>query len=164
MGDLVVQHARLPRRSPAPAPVPPDPILHINEEQKVVLNSLRLEWLALHNKLKTRAITHQATWLRINKAAGARTYHLIRKDCYNTAVAYVRQQIAILRGMKSAPRKDDDWRSKRFAAIKARCKNQLGNPDAYKPYINRFGASSLTELSTDQLQQTYAYIMAKKPA
>ena len=160
MGDVVYHTAKASRTRVAS--VKPDPQLHISEAQKVALISLRLEWIELHNKLKTRPITHQAAWMRINKAAGARTYHLIRKDCYDKAVAFVRQQIGMLRNMKTAPRKDDDWRRSRIIAIKVRSQKQLGNADAYKLYIKKFGATSLTELSTDQLQKTYAYIMAKK--
>jgi hypothetical protein len=138
---------------------------HIDDAQRRVLFDLRAEWVALHNTLKKRSLTDAAAWARINKAAGSTSYHLIRRDKYEVAVQYVRREMAILRSMKSAPRKDDEWRTKKIGAIKARCKNQFGGVDVYKPYIKKnFGAVSLADLATDELQKTYAYVMAKKAA
>ena len=136
---------------------------HIDGEQKVALAELRNEWLALHTLIKKTPLSPSIAWARINKAAGATSYHLILKSRYGDALAFVKREMAKLRMMKSAPSKDVDWRAKRIAAIKARCKNQLGNIDAYKPYIMKnFKVESLSALSTDELQRTYAYIMAKK--
>lgn len=136
---------------------------HIGETERRELQDLCSEWVTLHNTLKQRALTHAAAWTLINKAGGSSSYHLIRRDRYDDVLRYVRRQMAILRGMASAPAKDDQWRSKRIAAIKLRCRNQLADPDAYRPYVRKnFGAESLTDLSTDQLQRTYAYIFAKK--
>lgn len=160
MGDVVYQSAKV---RPRLAPIQPNPDLHISDEQKAALDTLRREWVELSGKLKASPVSHPLSWLRINKVAGATSYHLIRKETYEKVVAFVRQQMGILRNMKTAPRKDEDWRRSRIVAIKVRSQRQLGNADAYKPYIKKFGATSLTELSTDQLQRTYAYIMAKKP-
>ncbi len=105
----------------------------------------------------------EAAWARINRAAGTTSYSLILKERFADAVALVRREMAVLRSMRSAPRKDDSWRAKRIGAIKARCKNQLGDPYFYRPYIKRsFKAESLSDLATDELQRTYAYIMAKR--
>lgn len=136
---------------------------HIDDSQRRVLFDLRVEWVALHNALKKRPLSDAAAWMRINKAAGSTSYHLIRRDMFDTAVKFIRREMAMLRSMKSAPAKDDQWRSKRIAAIKLRCRNQLGDPDAYRPYIRKnFKAESLTELATDEIQRTYTYVMAKK--
>ncbi len=136
---------------------------HISDEQKVALNSLREEWMALHAAIKRKPLEHGMTWRSINKAAGATSYHLILTERYQDAVAFIRREMAILRNMRSAPSKDGEWRSKRIAAIKVRCIRQLGDPHAYKAYIKKnFGVDSLADLATDQLQKTYAYIMAKK--
>ena len=67
--------------------------------------------------------------------------------------------MAKLRNMASAPAKDDAWRKSRIGAIKARSKNQLGDPDAYKPYIKKnFKAESLAALSTGQVRPVSTYI------
>lgn len=158
--DIHNHHYAGAPRSPRVTVVPGDGV--ISEEQKVALTALRDEWITLHASVKRRPLSHGAAWARINKAAGATSYHLIKAENFDAAVAYVRRQIAILRNMASAPRKDDAWRAKRIGAIKARCKNQLGDEYAYGQYIRRrFGVASLADLSSDQLQQTYAYVMGK---
>lgn len=161
-GNVHVQIGVPPKsRSRPPQPGPE----HIGEEQKRVLQDLCKEWIDLHRNLKQRALAYSTAWGRINKVAGSTTYHLILRERFETACAFVRQEMAILRGMKSAPTKDLAWRSSRITAIKVRSKKQLGDPDAYKAYIKKnFKADSLTDLSTDELQRTYSYIMAKKAA
>lgn len=136
---------------------------HIDADQRRQLHDLCDEWVTLHNSIKRTTLSKGLAWSRINKAAGSTTYTLILQTRFDDARVYVLKQMAMLRGMKSAPKKDDSWRSKRIGAIKARCINQLGNAVAYLPYIKKnFGAESLTELATDELQRTYAYVMAKK--
>lgn len=135
----------------------------VTEEQKARINALRVEWVALHNSIKRAPLTDAAAWSRINRKAGATSYHLIPLERFDQVVAFIKSEMAKLRAMPSAPAKDLEWRSKRIAAIKARSKNQLGDPEAYKAYIRKhFGADSLSALATDELQRTYTYIMAKK--
>lgn len=160
-GDIHLQitttSPRRPRITVQPGPQ------HINDEQKLALSALREEWMTLHAAIKKKPLEHAATWKAINKAAGTTSYHLMLNERYQDAVAFIRREMAILRNMRSAPAKDGEWRSKRITAIKARCSRQLDDPSAYKAYIKKnFGAESLTDLATDQLQRTYAYIMAKK--
>ena len=151
---------------PAPRPkivvTPGDNV--ITEAQKAELTAARAEWLALHGSLKKTPLSDATAWIRINKAAKATSYHLIAPENYQRALDFIKKEMAILRGMASAPAKDDNWHKSRIAAIKTRSKNQLGNPDAYKDYIKKnFKADSLTDLSTDELRRTYTYIMGKKP-
>lgn len=151
-----------PPRQPRVKVVPGEGV--INEDQKVALAALRDEWMTLHAAIKKKPLSHAAAWSAINKSARARSYHLIRQEHYGLALAFIRKQMGILRGMASAPAKDKTWRASRISGIKLRCKNQLGNPDLYKPYIRKnFDASSLADLSSDDLQRTYAYVMNKKP-
>lgn len=160
-GGVVVQLTSPSKQRPKVV-IQPGPE-HIDDGQKVALAALRDEWLTLHAAIKKNPLSHSVAWGRINKAAGATSYHLILKTRYEDATNFIKVEMAKLRGMRSAPAKDGDWRAKRIGAIKARCKNQLGNVDAYKPYIKKnFQAESLSELATNDLQRTYAYIMAKK--
>lgn len=150
------------RKAPVRNVVQPGPE-HISAEQRRMLFDLCDEWVTLHNSIKKNELLKAVAWSRINKAAGSTSYHLILRDRFDDACALVRKEMAILRGMRSAPLKDPAWRSKRIAAIKVRSTKQLGDPDAYKAYIRKnFKLDSLADLSTDQLQRTYAYIMAKK--
>lgn len=140
-----------------------NPAIHISQEQQLALQELRNEWVALHNKLKKSQLDFGAALKRMNTAAGATACALIQQDRYEDAVKFAKREMAILSNMKSAPRKDDEWHTKKISAIKARCKNQFGGIDVYKPYIKKnFNAVSLKDLATDELQKTYAYVMAKK--
>jgi hypothetical protein len=160
-GPLHVQIA-VPAKRRVNVVVPTGPE-HIDGDQKNELTALRDDWIALHGAIKKKPLGYGAAQGRINKAVGATSYHLILRDRFQEALAFVKQEMAKLRNMRSAPTKDADWRASRIGAIKARCKNQLGDPAAYKAYIKKtFGAESLTDLSTDELQRTYSYIMAKK--
>lgn len=160
-GDVHVQIATTSKARPKIV-VQPGPE-HISPEQKHELTELRNEWITLHATIKKKPLSFGAAQGRINKAVGATSYHLILITRFADALAFVKQEMAKLRSMRSAPSKDDGWRAKRIGAIKARCKNQLSDEGAYRPYIRKnFKVESLVDLSTDQLQQTYAYIMAKK--
>ena len=147
---------------------PPVPLVHpgpehIDQEQKCKLQGLHREWVTLHNAIKKTQLTHSSAWQRINGYAMVASYHYILQADFEKVCAYVRKQISMLRNMASAPAKDKDWRAKRIQAIKVRCKLQLKDEVAYRAYIQKnFQAASLSELSTEQLQKTYAYIMAKK--
>lgn len=134
----------------------------IDESQKVAITAARAEWIAVHNSIKQAPLSDKAAWSRINKAAGVTSYHLIPAERFALVMAYIQQQVAMLRNMKSAPAKDDRWRSAKIGAIKARAIKQFGDANLYKPYIRKnFGLDSLTALSTDQLRRTYAWIMGK---
>lgn len=136
---------------------------HISEAQKAALKALCEEWVALHLAIKKTALSYSRAWSRLNAAAGTTSYSLILKERLPDAIAFIRQEIGKLRNMRSAPTKDDQWRTKRIGAIKARCKNQLRDVEFYKAYIKKnFKAESLSDLATDELQRTYSYIMAKK--
>lgn len=136
----------------------------IDEAQKVALTALRAEWLTLHAAIKRRPLSYGAAWTLINKAAGATSYHLITPERFPLAVAFVKQQMARLRAMASAPARDKGWRASQIGKIKARCANQLRDPEAYKRYIAKnFQATSLTDLDDAQLRRTAVYIYAKKP-
>jgi hypothetical protein len=136
---------------------------HLDASQRVKLQALHREWVALHGAMKQKALSPAAAWVRINQWGESSSYHLILSSQFDRVCAMVQREMAILRRMKSAPKKDPEWRTKRIAAIKVRCKKQLGDPDAYRPYIKKaFSADSLTDLSSEQLQRTYSYVMGKE--
>lgn len=135
----------------------------IDEDQKAAITALRAEWLALHSAIKKKPLTDAAAWVKINRAAGVTSYHLIPPERFDQVLAYIKGEMAKLRNMRSAPGNDAGWRAARIGAIKARCNNQLADPEAYRQYIRKnFKAESLADLATDQLQRTYTYIMGKK--
>ncbi|TCS70738.1 hypothetical protein EDC61_11465 [Sulfuritortus calidifontis] len=139
----------------------------LSEAQKLRLRELINEWITVHNTVRTRArpLTHAAAWSSFQKKFRVTSYHILPLDRFDEAVRWLQQQRARIDGMKTAPLRDARWRARQIAYIKARCKNQLGDAELYRAYINRrFGKVSLTELTDDELAATRTYIAQKKPA
>ena len=136
----------------------------INTEQKAELLRLKNEWLLAHNAVKAKPLSHAAASSRLNAAMKVSGYAELKPEQFEKARAWLLRQAAIVRAMPSAPRKEGDrWRIARYKAIKARCKNQLGDEYAYVSHIQEnFGKTSLTELDAKELERTYRYVMDKK--
>lgn len=134
---------------------------HISQAQAATLTALVNEIVELEGKLKQRPKTHRSVWGSLNAHMGVTRYLLIPKDGFAKAEKYLRQWIGRLNSAASAPVKDGDaWRKRKYAYIKI---NSKDNPDAVDLYIAKnFKASSLTELSNDQLEQVYRYVATKK--
>lgn len=162
-GDIHNHSYAKPPRAPKVTVKPGDGVL--TEDQKFAITTAREEWMLLSATLKKKPLSHAATWSMINKFIGVTSYHQIPAERFSDVMDFIKREIATLRSMKSAPAKDKAWRASRITAIKARCSNELGDPESYKAYIQKsFGVTSLASLSTDQLQRTYSYIMQKKRA
>ena len=136
----------------------------ITAEQKAELLRLKREWIQANDAVKAKSLSYPAASARLNAAMKVSGYAELKPEQFEKARAWLRRQIAMVRAMPSAPRKEGDkWRTARYAAIKAHCKNQLGDEQAYRPYIKRhFQADSLTELGDIELERTYRYVMGKK--
>lgn len=134
---------------------------HISQEQAAKLTELVNEVVDLEAKLKKNPKTHRAVWGSLNAHMGVTRYLLIPFDGFSKAEKYLRQWIGRLTSMASAPVKDGDaWRKRKYAYIKI---NSKDDPEALNKYIKRsFKAESLTELSNEQLEQTYRYVAGKK--
>ncbi len=168
-GGDVTQHITntVHNHAPAPAPARPKVVVKtadgtINAEQKAELLRLKNEWLLAHNAVKAKPLSHQAASIRLNAAMKVSSYAELKPEQFEKARAWLIRQTAMVRAMPSAARKDAKWRNARYKAIKTRCKNQLGDEYAYRPYIKReFKADSLTELGDQELERTYRYVMGK---
>ena len=159
-GDLHVKVERLVTR-PRVVLTPGDGV--IDESQAARLKALLTDWVNTNNAVRRTQLSFAAAWSALNKRAGVTSYRAIPSEKFASLEKWLQQQSARIGNMASAPRKDGDWRAKKIGAIKARCKNQLGDEYAYRPYIQRnFKADSLSELATADLQRVYAYVMAKK--
>jgi transcriptional regulator with XRE-family HTH domain len=134
---------------------------HISESQAAKLTELVNEVVELEGKLKKTPKTHRAVWGALNAHMGVTRYRLIPFDGFEKAEKYLRQWIGRLNSMASAPTKDADaWRKRKYAYIKI---NSKDDPEALERYIERnFKASSLAELSNEELEQTYRYIASRK--
>ncbi len=135
----------------------------IDAQQKAELTRLRDEWLTTHNAVKQRKLTYQAAWGRFNRAMKVNGYAELKPEQFEAGCKWFRTEIAKINGMPSAAKKVPGHHNKRIGAIKARCKNQLGDEFAYVAYIiKNFNKSSLADLDIKEMEATYRYIMGKK--
>jgi len=134
---------------------------HIDDGQASALQMLVGDVFSLEQKLKAQPKTKAAIWASLNAHCGVPKYRLIKREDFTRAEKYLRQWIGRLSSMASAPVKDgDSWRKRKYAYIKINAKD---DPTAVDKYIARnFKATSLTELSNDELEQVYRYVAGRK--
>lgn len=136
---------------------------HISEEQKALLQALVKDVVSAESKLKAKPKSFSAVFSALNAHCGVTQYALIRSEDFEKARKYLHQWLGRLSSMKSAPVKDGDtWRKRRYAYIKINSKT-AEDEAAVAQYIKRnFSATSLTELSNDDLEKTYRYIAGRR--
>ncbi len=134
---------------------------HITEAQAAKLTELVNEIAELETKLKKAPKSYRAIWSSLNYYMKVTKYRLIRLDDFERARKYLSQWIGRLNSMKTAPIADvDTWRKRKYAYIKINSKNY---PELLDQYIkSHFGVASLTELSNDELDQTYRYVARRR--
>lgn len=135
----------------------------IDAAQKAELRALIDQWVKARAAVRRGESTHAMAWSAFNNRFGINKYAELPMERFGEARRWLLKQIATIASMKSAPRKMPGWRQSRMRFIKAACKNDLGDPECYKPYIReRFGVESLAQLTDDQLQKTYLHIAGRK--
>jgi len=137
----------------------------LTSAQRLRLRELVNEWVAVHNRVRLRArpLTHAAAWSSFQRKFRVNSYHDLPADRFDEACRWLQKRRAMIDGMKTAPARDEAWRKRQIAYIKARCKNQLGDERCYQPYIERtFGKTSLSDLDEAELARTKSYIAHKK--
>lgn len=135
----------------------------VDASQKAELQRLIREWIEARMAVRRSTFSFQAAWSAFNRHFGLNSYAELPMEDFGAARAWLQQNIATIASMPSAPRKMPGWRGRTIGAIKARCKNQLGDPRAYAPFIERrFGKSSLAQLSDDELQATRLHVFGRK--
>lgn len=135
----------------------------IDAGQKAELQRLINEWVTSRNAVKKQAMGYAAAWKALNATFGVNSYHELPMEQFEEARGWIMQQMSIISGMKSAPKKMQNWRTKTIQYIKAACKNDLNDPNAYKSYIEqKFQCDSLAKLGDNDLQAVRQYIAGRK--
>ncbi|MBG6244759.1 hypothetical protein CS369_08245 [Candidatus Symbiopectobacterium sp. 'North America'] len=67
-----------------------------------------------------------------------------------------------LRNMQSAPKKIENWRNKTIKSIQARCSEKGWQEWRKEHMAKKFGKSSITELSDEEVKQLYQTVWSKK--
>jgi DNA-binding XRE family transcriptional regulator len=134
---------------------------HITEKQASDLTALVDTVVETEQKLKKAPKTHRAVWAALNRHCEVTSYRLIPLGEFERARKYLHQWLGRLNAMPSAPVKNGDaLRKRQYAYIKI---NSKDFPEAVDQYIRKnFKASSLTELSDEDLKRTYQYVAGRK--
>lgn len=130
----------------------------VDASQKAELQRLISEWVDARIAVRRTKFSFPAAWGAFNQHFGINKYAELPMESFGDARAWLQRQVAIISSMPSA-RKMPSWRGRTIGAIKARSKNQLGDPHAYSAYIQRnFGKDSLAHLTDNELQATRLYV------
>lgn len=138
-------------------------VTHISEEQKVALQGLVKNVVDAEQKLKQKPRSYQSVWSALNAHCKVSQYALIASADFEKAQKYLNQWMGRLHSMASAPVKDGDtWRKRHYAYIKINSKSPEDALAVSQYMTKNFKATSLTELSNDQLDQVYRYVAGRR--
>ncbi|KAF0205503.1 MAG: putative DNA-binding [Gallionellaceae bacterium] len=136
---------------------------HISDEQKVALQGLVKDVVDAEQKLKQKPKSYQAVWGALNAHCKVSQYALIASADFEKAQKYLNQWMGRLHSMATAPVKDGDtWRKRHYAYIKINSKSPEDAAVVSQYMIKNFKATSLTELSNDQLDKVYRYVAGRR--
>lgn len=135
----------------------------IDASQKAEIQRLISEWIETRNAVRKHPMSYAAAWRSFNAAFDLNSYHELPMERFGEGRAWLMRQLGIISNMPSAPKRMPGWRTRTIGAIKAACRNDLDDPDAYRLYTEKnFGCTSLTKLTDDDLQATKQYIVSRK--
>lgn len=145
--------------------VPRDPnVDYITEAQCADLLARIDGWYALRSELRKSETKIQALKKAMNNHVKVATYRNMDQAQYAKAVAFIQQQMIILRKMPSAAKKLPlETRSSFITAIQTRCKQFADGEEKRKAYMQKhFGVDSMKNMDLAQLKQLHGYVFGWK--
>lgn len=131
----------------------------LDAAQKAKINALIKEWAATRDAVRKSKAEISTLRYAFNTYMNVNSYHEIKQEDFDKALRWLYRQTGIINSMPSAATKNPNWRNKRYASIKAKCRDLEGGLDRQKIYIKeKYGANSLTELADEQLEASYHHI------
>ena len=156
-----INHGPIPRPKVIAQPKPG--VEHITDTQAAALLALVNEIVEISTLLKSRPTKHQGLWLALNAAMGVPSYRLIPAHKFQDAKTWLERQRAILRGMKSAPKKLVGFRGSVIGAIHARAREFEGGDERRKAYmLKKFQTDTMTECSDSQVEMIRKHVFGWK--
>lgn len=136
---------------------------HITEDQKVKIKELVDKIVETEATLRKNPASYRSVWASLNKHCRVTTYPLIKLEDFEKARKYLNQWLGRLNSSASAPVKDgDNWRKRHYSYIKINTKDPM-DAQAVTDYMARkYKATSLTELSNDELETVYRYVAGRR--
>lgn len=135
----------------------------ITSAQAAKLQALVKDIVELETKVKRSPSSFQKVWGALNRKMGVAGYREIPSGRFELARKYLQEWIGRLHSAPSAPVKDgDNWRKRHYGYIKINSKSpeDAAALDAYM--ARNFKATSLTELSNDELDRVYRYVAGRR--
>ncbi|MBB4265408.1 ORF6C domain-containing protein [Roseospira visakhapatnamensis] len=131
----------------------------IDAAQKKQINEMFAEWARVRDLVRKTSPEYKALRSAFNRYMGVNSYHEIKQDDFDKAVTWLQRQTGIVLSMSSAKTRVPDWRKKRYASINARAKEFPGGAERYRLFAKeRFGTTSLKELTDEQLDAVYHHV------
>jgi len=136
----------------------------IDDGQKAQLKTLVSEVVRLEGLIRRTPRSFASVWVAVNAKAKASSYHLITQATYPKAEKFLREWIGRLSSAKSAPKKDGDWRKRKYSYIFTNAKKLNADALLRARLLQRFGSESMKDLSDDNLDAVYQLVAGWKRA
>ena len=137
-------------------------IENITDEQASIIQGLVREIAEIEAVVKKEPNSFQAIWIGLNSHMKVANYRMILLEDFERAIKYLRMWKGRLNAAPSAKKKNKTWRNTRLSAIHATAKNFALEPQMRAYIMKKFKASSLTELTDEELDATYRYMLSAK--
>lgn len=133
----------------------------LTAQQKAKIHTL-VDSVVQASATKRTPLTHKVVWKQLDIHMSVNKYDEILKEDFDGACKYLKKREAIFLGMVSAPKKNPAWRSKRIAAIHARCKQRGWEEWRIKYMKEKFNEVSMINLCDADLELLYRSVMSKR--
>lgn len=131
----------------------------LTAEQKGAINKTIEDWAGKRNAVRRSRVEIAALRKAFNRYMSVNSYHEIHQEHFEKAMKWLRRQIGIINRMPGARRSSATWRKDRYRAIHARAGEYPDGELRFRRYAEeRFGCSSLKDLSDDELETVYNYV------
>lgn len=134
---------------------------HITNTQARQIQTLVAEIVKLEKQVKDKPRGYEAVWNSFKNRFKCTSYLLLERDKLPEALSYLRQTIGRL-DKTSKAKESPDWRKRKYAYIHTNSKKYKLESKRLAYMTRRFGVTSLTELSDDELNQMYNWVAASK--
>lgn len=137
---------------------------HLTEDQKARLKEQVAEVIRLEGLLKRTPKSFASVWVAVNAKCRASSYHLITQANFPKAEKFLREWIGRLSSAKSAPKKDANWRNRKYSYIFTNVRQLDAQHILRERLQDKHGTDSLKGLSDDDLEDIYRLIAGWKKA
>lgn len=160
--DVIINQAQQPRQKVRAVVAVTEE--HLSDQQRFDIKRLVDDIVKLEASVRQKPKGYPAVWNSLKARFRVSEYKLIPRCDYQEAEKYLRSWIGRLSSMKTAPKKDVNWRKRKLAFIHTNCKKYDLEPKMREFINHKFGAVSLAQLTDDDLIAVYNAVSRWKAA